>query len=120
MSLALLFPEPERIEVQGRKVEIHPVALRDFDLFGRASTALFGFLADGSPLAVGTFGKEHGALLKQLITKTTSLSRWRIARLPASVAVQVAVQVVRVNAGFFAEAQAAAAVALVGLGESSS
>ena len=113
-DLAILFPEPEVIEVGGRRVEIRPVKLCDFDAFGKAAGGLFELLSAGSVDQIGAYAQKHGKELGGVLARCTSLTRWRAKRLPASVAVQVLVQVVRVNAGFFGAAQAAMATALAG------
>lgn len=114
-DLAILFPEPEVIEVMGRRVEIRPVKLKDFDAFGKAAGGLFALLESSSVEQVSAYGQKEGGQLADVLARCTSLPLWRAKRLPASVAVQLLVHVVRVNAGFFGAAQAAMAKVLAGL-----
>lgn len=114
-ELKILFPEPEVIDVHGYRVEIRPVVMSDFDLFGKTASGLFGYLADGSLTQLNAYAVTHSADLSRVVARCTSLSRWRVRRLPSAVVVQVLVQIIRVNAGFFVAAQAAMVEALAGL-----
>lgn len=102
-ELKILFPQPVSVDVLGRPVEIRPVQLRHFETFGKASGELIAALADPSGGAVMAYAAKHKNLRAILGTSTT-LSAWRIWRLPAAVAVELMVYVVRVNASFFDQA----------------
>lgn len=112
-ELAILFPAPEVVRVQGRRVEIRPVRLCDFEAFGQAAGELIGLLADPSGAGVMTYAKRSKRLLS-VIRKATSLSAWRAWRLPAPVAIELMVHVVRVNSGFFDQALVSLAEVLAG------
>lgn len=113
-DLNILFPKPEVVGVMGRPVVIRPVELRHFDAFGEAATGLIRLLADSSLEQIYTYAKQSGAL-SAILGNCTSLSAWRIRRLPAAVAIELMVHVVRVNSGFFGQALQAMARQLVGL-----
>ena len=112
-DLAILFPQPEVIKVQGRRVEIRPVRLCDFEAFGQAAGELIGLLADPSGAGVMAYGTRSKRLLS-VIRKATNLSAWQAWRLPAPVAVELMVHVVRVNSGFFDQALVNLAEVLAG------
>ncbi|MBN0281055.1 hypothetical protein JTM76_35550, partial [Pseudomonas aeruginosa] len=65
--------------------------------------------------AILQFGKTGSAKLRKILRRTTNLSRWRVYRLPVDVAMQIVMQVIRVNAAFFARAQQAAVTTLATL-----
>lgn len=102
-ELQILFPEPVTVEVMGKAVQIHPVRLRDFESFGKAAGALIVALSDPSRGAVLAYATKHKSL-RAILGKSTDLSAWAIWRLPAAVAVELMVHVVRVNSGFFDQA----------------
>lgn len=112
-DLAILFPEPEIVTVHGRRVEIRPVRLCDFDEFGKAAGELIALLSDPSGAGVMAYGKNSKRLLS-VIRKSTNLSAWRAWRLPATVATELMVHVVRVNSGFFDRALVNLAEVLAG------
>lgn len=112
-DLQILFPQPEVVRVQGRRVEIRPVKLCDFESFGQAAGELIGLLADPSGAGILSYGKRSKRLLS-VIRKATSLSAWRAWRLPAPVAIELMVHVVRVNSGFFDQALVNLAEVLAG------
>lgn len=102
-DLQVLFPEREIVSVQGRRVEIRPVAFRDFDVFGAAAAELIALLASPTDSAVMAYASK-AANLKAIIGRATNLSMWRAARMPAVAVVELMVHVVRVNSGFFDQA----------------
>lgn len=108
-ELQILFPATVVVDVNGRKVGIKPVELRDFEVFGKASAELLAALADPKPGAVMLYAAKHKNL-RALLGAATTLNAWRIWRLPAAVAVELMVHVVRLNASFFDQA-------LIGLAE---
>ena len=112
-DLAILFPEPEVVLVHGRRVEIRPVRLCDFEAFGQAAGELISLLADPSGAGVMAYGKRSKRLLA-VIRKATNLTAWQAWRLPAPVAVELMVHVVRVNSGFFDQALVNLAEVLAG------
>lgn len=112
-DLQILFPESVLVRVQSRQVEIRPVRFCDFELFGRVSQRLIGLLNDPSMEGIANYSvkrKELNALLR----KTTSLSAWSIWRLPAAIAVELAVYVIKVNSSFFDQALVNLAGVLLG------
>lgn len=114
-DLGVLFPQPERISLDGFDVEVRAVQMRHFALFGGTANALIQVLAGGSVEAIHRFGEVHARELVAAVRATTNISRWRAARLPASVLMQVMLLAIRVNGAFFAQAQSAAIQALAGL-----
>jgi hypothetical protein len=112
-DLEILFPPPYAVLVKGRRVLIKPVALRDFDLFGKAAGELLGLLADPSNLRVMAYAANR-ANLRAILGKATDLSAYRVWRLPAVVAVELMAHVVRVNSSFFEQALVTLAQSLAG------
>jgi hypothetical protein len=113
-ELEILFPEPVTIDVGGKSVKLHPVKLRDFDLYGKTAAALIELFASASVQQINRYAASNSAQVRKLLLRTTSLNRWHLWRMPASVSVQILAEVVRVNAGFFGEALPAMARALSG------
>jgi hypothetical protein len=112
-DLKILFPEQVVVQVKERRVEIKPVRFCDFELFGRVSGSMVALLQNPGMEGVAAYSlkrKELNALLR----KTTSLSAWAIWRLPAAVAVELAVLVVQVNSSFFDQALVNLAGVLLG------
>lgn len=118
MSHKVLFPEPQYVTVGRGKVEIRPVALKDFDRFGRAAGNVIAMAAAQTTEQLYVYATRSECLLPILQT-TTSLSGWRIKRLPATVAVQLMFEVIRVNKDFFEQALVSAASVLAGAESSS-
>ncbi|ERY85912.1 hypothetical protein [Pseudomonas aeruginosa] len=114
-DLGILFPEPETIYVNGAPVIVRHVRLADFELFGDIASDLLKVLSDGTVPAILQFGKTGSVKLRKILRRTTNLSRWRVWRLPVDVAMQIVMQVIRVNAAFFARAQQAAVTTLATL-----
>lgn len=114
-DLGVLFPQPERVAIDGREVELRAVQMRHFALFGSTANGVIQVLASGSVEAIHRFGESHSQQLVSAVCSTTSLSRWRARRLPASVLMQVMLLAIKANSGFFAQAQSAAIQALAGL-----
>lgn len=112
-DLEILFPPPYFVSVQGRRVQIKPVALRDFELFGKAAGPLLGLLADPSNLRVMAYAANRDNL-RAILGKATDLSAYRLWRMPAVVAVELMAHVVAVNSSFFDKALVALARALPG------
>ena len=102
-ELAVLFPPPVQVSVQGRLVTVRPVQFRHFEVFAEAADGLISLLAEASPAAIYAYAKKSGALAT-ILGHCTSLSAWRIRRLPAATAIELMVHVVRVNSGFFGSA----------------
>jgi hypothetical protein len=103
-SLEILFPESKTITIAGSKVTIKPIALEHFELFGRASSSLIEMLSSAGVQQINRYAATHAAELRQVLKVSTSLGWRQRRRLPAAVAVQVMVAVVRENASFFGEA----------------
>ncbi|WP_054911041.1 hypothetical protein [Pseudomonas sp. NBRC 111135] len=114
-DLGVLFPQPEIVVVDGLEVKLHAVQMRHFALFGATANALIQVLAGGAVESIHRFGETHANALVAAVSSTTSISRWRAKRLPASVLMQVMLLAIRVNGAFFAQAQSAAIQALAGL-----
>lgn len=112
-DLQILFPEQVHVQVNARRVEIKPVRLCDFDLFGRVSQALVGLLQKPDMEGFAAYAGKRKEL-NDLLRKTTSLSAWKVWRLPAGVAVELAVHVIRVNESFFDAALVNLAEVLLG------
>lgn len=112
-DLKILFPEPAIVEVQGRRVSVRPVALRDFERFAAAAAGLISLLGTESAAGLYAYARQSGAL-QAVLGSCTDLSRWRIVRLPMPTALELLVVVIRINAGFFDQALVRAAAALAG------
>lgn len=113
-ELEILFPEPVPVLVRGKKAQIYPVKLRDFELYGRVASGFIALLDTASIEQINRYAEAHSASVAKLLRLTTSLSRWQIKRLPSAAAVSLLADVVRVNSGFFAEALPAMVRALAG------
>lgn len=113
-DLPILFPEPEHIELAGRRVAIRPIKLRDLERYGKTAAALVELLGSASVQQINRWAASNARDVRAILRATTSLNRWQLWRLPGSVAAQLLVEVVRVNSGFFGEALPAMARALAG------
>jgi hypothetical protein len=113
-DLQILFPDPVAVELSGKLVLIHPVRLRHFEQYGKTAAALIELFANASVQQINLYAATNSGRVRQLLLQTTSLTRWQLWRMPASVSVQILAEVVRVNAGFFGEALPAMARALSG------
>lgn len=103
-GLNILFPAPEEIRVDGKKVTIKAVTLEHFDTYGKAAGSLIQMLGSAGVTQINQYAADHADELRAILKVATNLS-WRQRRaLPAPVAVQIMVEVVRANAGFFGEA----------------
>lgn len=110
----VLFPEGETARVGKLRVQVRPVELRHFELFGRVSSSVLGFVASASVEELSAYGREHANDLSNALAAVTDLSGYRIRRMPVAAAIQLLLFAIKVNAGFFAQAQLAAAQALDG------
>ena len=113
-ELEILFPEPSGVMLGRSMVEIYPVRLRDFEHYGKSAGALIELFSQASVQQINRYAEKHSRELRRLLRRTTSLNRWQLWRLPATTAVQLLVEVVRVNSGFFGEALPAMVRALSG------
>lgn len=104
-DLQILYPKPIAVRVEKRRVLIKPVEFRHFEAFAKAAGELLSMLAEASPQQIYAWAQRSGALL-DVLGACTSLSAWRIKRLPSTVAVELMLQVVQVNNDFFAKALA--------------
>ena len=118
-DLNILFPDPETVELNGRDVELRAVQLRHFELYGKTASALVEVFSAASVQQINRYAEKHSAELKRVLRVTTSLNRWQLWRMPASVAVQLMAEVIRVNSGFFGAALPALARAINGAKSSS-
>lgn len=114
----ILFPTNQVVMLGKRAVEIRPVQLRHFELFGAAAGRLLLLLADSSTDKILAYGKDARALAA-IVGKCTDLPLWRARRLPAAVVVQLMVAVVTANADFFSQALQVLASPTPGLSPSS-
>lgn len=112
-DLEILFPVPVVVPVGRRRVVVRPVELRHFEAFAAASASVIGMLGTKSVAGLYAYAKQSGAL-RTILGACTNLSAWRIARLPAAVAVELMVVVISINSGFFDQALVRAAAALAG------
>jgi hypothetical protein len=113
-ELGILYPEPVTVELDGRPVTIHPVKLRHLERYGKTAGALVEMFAKASVQQINRYAVDNAKPLRQLLLCTTSLNRWQLWRMPATVSVQLLAEVVRVNSGFFGEALPAMVRALSG------
>lgn len=113
-DLKILYPKPVAVMVGMRRVNIRPVALRDFEEFGQAAGGLINVVADGNPAAVYAYAKSTPAL-QGILGACTNLWPWRIRRLPTAVALELMIKVVEINNGFFDQALVKAASQLAGV-----
>lgn len=118
-ELQILFPEPVTVEVMGRHVKILPVKLRHFERYGKSAGALVELFSSASIQQINRYAEKHSVELREILRVTTTLNRWQLWRLPATVCVQLLVEVVRVNSSFFGEALPAMVRALSGAPSSS-
>lgn len=113
-ELNILYPKPQVVMVGMRRVTINPVQLRHFEEFGQAAGGLIAVVAAGTPSAVYAYAQSAPAL-RGILRNCTSLSRWRIRRLPTPVALELMIKVVEINNGFFDQALVKAASQLAGV-----
>ena len=113
-KLEILFPEPAVVQLGKATVKIYPVRLRDFERYGKSAGALIELFSQAGVQQINRYAEKHSPELRRLLRATTSLNRWQLWRLPATAAVQLLVEVVRVNSGFFGEALPAMVRALSG------
>lgn len=102
-DLQILFPKPVMVAVGSRQVAIRPVELRHFEAFGEAAGGLLAMLGAASPAQIYEYAKRSGAL-STVLGGCTSLSAWRIRRLPTVTAVELMIHVIGVNSSFFDQA----------------
>lgn len=103
-ELKIIFPEPEVVVLGGKEIKIYPVKLRDFELYGKEAGALMGALDSLNAEQLLKYAASHSAGIKKVLSRTTSLSTWQSRSLESTVAVQLFVEVIRVNSSFFGEA----------------
>lgn len=113
-DLKIIFPEPVSVEVMGRDVQILPVKLRHLTCYGKSAVALVELFSHAGVQQINRYAEKHSAELRQILRATTTLSRWQLWRLPATVSVQLLAEVIRVNSSFFVEALPAMARGLSG------
>jgi hypothetical protein len=113
-ELEILFPKYEEVTLGRSSVRIYPVRLRDFERYGKSAGAMIELFNDAGVMQINRYASKHSKELRQLLRATTSLNRWQLYWLPATAAVQLLCEVVRVNSGFFGEALPAMARALTG------
>lgn len=102
-DLKILFPEPETVLVAGRKVVINAVKFKEFEQFGKSATIVIAMASSQTIEQLYSYARRTKHL-EQLLLNSTSLTRWRIRRLPAAAAVHLMLHVIRVNAFFFERA----------------
>lgn len=112
-ELKILFPTAKRIKVGRHWVSIRPVEFRCFDEFGTASAELLAVLANGDLTMIYNWSKR-AEVVKAVLANCTNLSKWRISRLPMTVAVELMLHVIALNSRFFEQALVNAADLLAG------
>lgn len=118
-DLQILYPEPVIVRLQGRSVKVLPVKLRHMEAYGVAAAELIGLLSHATVQQLNTYAARNASSLKRLLRRSTNLKPWQLWFMPATTAIQLAVQVVQANAGFFGEALPAMVDALNGVTSSS-
>jgi hypothetical protein len=113
-ELEILFPKHEIVTLGRSSVRIYPVRLRHFELYGKSAGAMIELFNRADVAQVNKYASKHSKELRQMLRATTSLNRWQLYWLPATAAVQLLCEVVRVNSGFFGEALPAMARSLAG------
>jgi hypothetical protein len=113
-DLAVLYPEPEIVLLGNKRVEVRAVRLKDLEHYGKTAAAAVEIAAAPSIQGINAFMSRYSRDLRRVLYTCTSLSRWYVWRLPAMTAFQLFVQVVRVNADFFALALADLVALLAG------
>jgi len=103
-ELNILFPKPVVAEVGGKSVKIYPVKLMDFELYGKEAVALMGALDQLTSERLLRYADDHSAGIRRVLLRTTSLTWLQVRRIDSVTAIQLFVEVVRVNSGFFGEA----------------
>ena len=112
-DLEILFPSVKQVRVGRRVVSIKPVEFRNFDAFGRAAGEMLAAVATGKVAHIYALSKNASALHAVLLS-CTDLSKWRVDRLPMSVAVELMLHVIAMNSRFFDQALVNAAHLLAG------
>ena len=113
-DLQIIFPEPVTVEVMGRDVQILPVKLRHFERYGKSAGDLIELFSNGGVQRINRYAEKHSSEMRKVLCATTTLNRWQLWRLPATVSVQLFTEVIRVNTSFFGEALPAMVRALNG------
>jgi len=113
MHHEILFPAREFVLIGAKKVEVKPVRFAHFESFGKAAGNAIAMAASQTVEQLYVYASKSGVLL-DILVPCTSLSKWRIKRLPAVVAVQLMFEVIRINKDFFEQALVSAEKALAG------
>lgn len=113
-ELQILFPEPVVVKVERRSVKVYPVRLCNFELYGKVAGGFVALLDTASIEQMMRYAETNSSSVRKLMRVTTSLNRWQISRLPATAAIALLADVVRVNSGFFADALPGMVRALAG------
>lgn len=111
-DLHILFPKAKTTKVGGRTVKIYPVKLRHLSDFSAAAGDLLALLADASAANLAAYGARNQGVIRQLLRRHTSLTRWQVRRINSISAVMLACSIVQANLGFFAQAQLIAVAGL--------
>lgn len=117
---AILFPEGETVLVGDDRVLIRPVALAHFDTFAKLASDVLALLNHASIDQIHGFAERQTGRLQTMICNCTDMDTGRAAQLPASVAIQLFAEIIRVNADFFGQALPALVAALERVGQQSS
>ncbi len=112
-DLQILYPKPQSVLVGSKVVSIRPIEFRHFDEFGKAAGELIPLIAEGDISKIYEWSKGAG-VVRSVLLNCTDLSRWRIGRLPASIAIELMLHVVALNSGFFVQALVSAENLLAG------
>lgn len=102
-DLSVIYPAAVMTRVGRTPVAIRPVKLRHFEAFGAAAGGLIQVAASGTQAELYAYAKQ-AQVVKAILKRSTSLSAWRLWRIPAATAVELMLQVVAVNSAFFGQA----------------
>lgn len=101
-DLTVLFPEPQVVRLGKKRVLLLPVELRHFELFAKVAKRALGLLKFAPDKLFDL--ASSSADVHRLLADCTTLTAWRIKRLPAAVIVQLLLAIIEANASFFVQA----------------
>lgn len=113
-ELSILYPSPVVVHLNNRRIKIYPVLLPDFERYGKNAAALLELMSGATVQQINEYASSNSREIRKILRATTSLTRWQLFRTPAQTAIELLVQVVRVNSGFFADALPGMVGALTG------
>lgn len=86
-ELDVLYPQPVTATVSGETAEIHPIKLRNIQLFSTLLAELTALLANPTALNLAAFCTKHGAAIIRLLEAQTTLTPKKLKELSANDAV---------------------------------